>query len=160
MTGRAAALRRRAAALVLTAATVVAVVAVGVGAVHGARTVAALSSPGSVASAALDDAYYACLATQVRSLVRPGTTVEVATADPGDWVTLAKATAPVATLTADPRRAVALLALRQTLDPETPGTCLGSLVVARFPAAGPVRRIATGRGASVTGTRLPPPPVL
>lgn len=159
MTATAAA--RRAAALGVTVVTAVAAAALVTGAVHGVRTAASLASDRSVASAELDDAYYACLATQVRSLVRPGQVVDLSQSDPGPWVTLAKAVLTENPVTADPSSAVAVLSLRELFDPEEAGSCLGSVVVARFPARGGHPAVVrVGSGASLTGPAPPPTPPL
>lgn len=139
------------------AVTLVAAAALVAGAVHGVRSAAVLSSDSQQAQARLDDEYYACLQTQAHSLVLPGTTVELSTSSPGDWATLAKATASWATLTDDPRRAAAELSLLD-VGTRTPGSCLGSVVVARYRGQqgrpGPVR---VGTGASLVGGSGPPP---
>lgn len=126
-----------------------AVAGLAVGAVHGARSAASLEGPRAVARANLDDRYYACLTAQARTLVRPGQTVEISTANLGDWGTLAKAVAGWAVLTDHRARAAAVLSLESL---PGPGACLGSVVVARYPD-GSVRR---GVGAAVPGSGPPP----
>jgi hypothetical protein len=122
--------------------------ALAVGAVHGGRAASAQGSPAQVSAWRLDAAYYGCLATQVHTLIGPGQVVDVSTADPGAWVTLDKVVAPFAVITT--RRAghvVLTLANRPG-----PGSCLGSVVVARGPSG--VVRI--GTGGSLGGHRMPP----
>ncbi len=132
-----------------TAVGVVAFLCLAVGAVHGVRTTAALSDGAAVASGRLDVAYYDCLATQAHSLVGPGQTVVLSMANPGDWATLGKVVAPWARVSRDAGRATAVL----SLEPKPgPGSCLGDVVVARYPS-GATRR---GTGASLPGSGPPP----
>ncbi|MHB1777224.1 MAG: hypothetical protein ACYCU7_14715 [Acidimicrobiales bacterium] len=135
--------------MVRAAVGVVAVVGLGAGAVHGARSAASLAGARSVAAANLDDRYYDCLTTQARSLVPPGRRVVISTANLANWGTLGKAVAGWAVVTRHRRRAVAVLSLAAD---HGPGACLGSVVVARY-ADGAVRR---GHGASVPGPGPPP----
>ena len=128
----------------------VASAALVLGAVHGVRSTAADADDSALASARVDVAYYACLAAQVHSLVRPGEVVAVSTADPGTWATLSKAVAPWAVITASPGQAVAVLSLQPR---HGGGACLGQVVVARA-RDGLVRR---GTGASLPGDEPPPP---
>jgi len=119
-----------------------------VGAVHGGRAAAARETPSQVSAWRLDLAYYGCLSAQTHSLLRPGQVVDVSTADPGAWVTLAKVVAPFAVMTTRrPGHVLLTLATRPG-----PGSCLGSVVVAREPS-GAVR---LGTGGSLPGHRLPP----
>lgn len=126
-----------------------AVAGLAVGAVHGARSADSLTGARSVALANLDDRYYDCLSTQVRSLVRPGRLVVISTANLGNWSTLGKAVAGWAVVTDERRRAVAVLSLAAH---HRSGACLGSVVVARY-RDGTVR---LGHGASVPGPGPPP----
>jgi hypothetical protein len=127
----------------------VAVAGLAVGAVHGARSTAAQADDQQVALGQLDVAYYDCLAAQVHSLVGPGQLVVVSTADPGNWATLAKAVAPWAVMTEDRQRAVAVL---QMAPRRGTGSCLGSVVVARYPDG----RTRVGTGGSLPGDEPPP----
>jgi hypothetical protein len=129
--------------------TVVALVGLVVGAVHGVRGSVAQGSPTQVALATEDDAYYACLTIQAHHLVRAGQVVDVSRADLGSWATLGKVVAPWTVVTTRRADAVAVLSLRQVTGG---GACLGSVVVARY-RNGVVR---TGFGASLAG-RGPPP---
>jgi len=135
------------------ALALVALGALVVGSVHGARSSVGRADAGAVASARLDDAYYECLAAQAGSLVGPGLLVDVSTADPGSWATLVKVVAPRDVLTTAQTGSVAVLTLTRR---PGPGACLGSVVVARYPN-GSVR---DGTGGSLPGDESPPPPVL
>jgi hypothetical protein len=139
--------------LVGLALALVALGALVVGSVHGARSSVGRADAASVASARLDDAYYGCLAAQAGSLVGPGLVVDVSTSDPGSWGTLVKVVAPRDVLTTDQGRSAAVLTLARR---PGPGACLGSVVVARYPD-GTVRQ---GTGGSLPGDESPPPPVL
>jgi hypothetical protein len=127
----------------------VAVAGLTVGAVHGVRSTATQADEQQVALGRLDVAYYDCLAAQVHSLVGPGQVVAVSTANPGNWATLSKAVAPWAVMTEDEPRAVAVL---QMAPRHGAGSCLGSVVVARY-ADGRVR---VGTGSSLPGDEPPP----
>jgi hypothetical protein len=120
-----------------------------VGAVHGVRSATSLTTPRAVAQAARDDRYYQCLSAQARTLVRPGQTIEVSSANLGNWATLAKAVASWTVLTDDRRQAVAILSLEPR---RGSGACLGSVVVAHY-RDGSVR---WGWGASLPGPGPPP----
>jgi len=139
--------------LVGLALALVAVGALVVGSVHGARSSVGRADATSVTSARLDDAYYGCLAAQTESLVGPGLVVDVSTSDPGSWGTLVKVVAPRDVLTTDQARSAAVLTLARR---SGPGACLGSVVVARYPN-GTVR---DGTGGSLPGDESPPPPAL
>ncbi len=135
--------------LVGLALAIVGLLTLVVGGVHSLRVTAARAGASSVASARLDDAYYRCLSEQVDSLVRPDQVVDVSTAEPGAWVTLAKVVAPRDVLTTDPGRSTALLSL---VSSNRRGTCLGSVVVARYPD-GTSRH---GTGGTLAGHEAPP----
>ena len=123
----------------------VAITGLVIGALAGLHSVNAQASAKQVHLSQLDDDYYACLAVQAHSLVRPGQTVELSPANPGAEGILAKVVASWTVITADRARAAAVLSL--TL-PGT-GSCLGSTVVATYPT-GTVRR---GTGASIRGSQ-------
>jgi hypothetical protein len=126
--------------------------ALAVGAVHGGRSISALAGDHQVATSRLDNAYYDCLATQARSLARPGEAVDVLASNPSAWGTLVKVVAPWAVLTTDASRAEVTM----TLAPRRgTNTCLGSVVVARSPSGA----VHYGTGATLFGGP-PPPPVL
>ncbi|HEY7947714.1 MAG TPA: hypothetical protein VID75_08560 [Acidimicrobiales bacterium] len=131
------------------ALAVACVAGLAVGAVRGVRATAAQADPGEVSAWRLDLAYYDCLSTQAHSLVHRGETVDVSMSDPGLGVTLAKVVAPFAVITARPSGHVVLTLVTRP----GPGSCLGSVVVARDPS-GAVR---DGRGGSLVGHRQPPP---
>lgn len=118
-----------------------------VGAVRGVRATTARAGPTEVAAWRLDLAYYDCLSAQAHSLVHAGETVDVSMTDPGPGVTLAKVVAPFAVITDRASGHVVLTLISRP----GPGTCLGSVVVARDPS-GVVHQ---GRG-SLLGHEIPP----
>ncbi len=137
----------------------VAVVGLAVGAVHGVRGTAALSSEQQVTQWQADAAYWDCLDTQAHSLFRTGERVWLDTTSVVTTVALGKVLGPWAVIEATRRRAQAYVAL---VPHHGPGACLGSVVVGRFPGrrgAGTVVRV--GSGASVAGTvaKLPSTPL-
>jgi hypothetical protein len=119
-----------------------------VGAVHGWRAQAAQGSPTEVARWRVDTEYYDCLAAQVHSVVQRGQTVDVSTADPGAWGTLVKVVAPYAVVSSHRTGHVVLTLVSRP----GAGSCLGSVVVARYPS-GAVR---AGTGGSLRGSETPP----
>lgn len=130
--------------LVALVVAVAALIGLVVGAVNGVRSADADARPSSVAGAQLEDAYYSCLSTQAHSLVRPGQTVAIPINPLADFVTLAKVVTPWTPITFRPTGAAAVFSLRTS---RSPGACLGTVVVARYPD-GRVRR---GTGASLPG---------
>jgi hypothetical protein len=121
-----------------------------VGAVHGARSTAALAGARQLSTARLDDAYYDCLDTQARSVARPGELVDVLTSNPSAWVTLVKVVAPWAVITTRATRAH----ITMTLVPRRgANTCLGSVVVARSRSGA----VQYGSGATLRGGHPPSP---
>jgi hypothetical protein len=126
------------------------------GAIQGNSAVATLGGPAQRSLAAVENDYYRCLDIQTRSLVAPGQPVRISpqgnVADLlraiGSWVTAAP-----------PRDDVAP---QLALEPRTgPGTCHGSVVVARFPGRDgrrPVQRVGSGATQSGHGP-LPRPPL-
>ena len=133
--------------IVAGALVIACVTGLAVGAVHAVRATAAQAAPAEVSAWRLDLAYYGCLSAQAHSLVHRGQTVDVSMTDPGLGVTLAKVVAPFAVITAHRSGHVVLtLVLRPG-----PGTCLGSVVVARDPSGA----VHDGRG-SLEGRRMPP----
>jgi hypothetical protein len=127
----------------------VAVVALGVQAVRGNRTVAVQRSAHTEYNAHLDDAFYNCIDVQTHSLVAPGQSVTIDAASLSDFVTLLKGAGSWISFADPPTHAAVKLSLQNHV--HGPGACLGTVVVARYaqPHAGPaVRR---GSGASVAG---------
>ncbi|HEX4218289.1 MAG TPA: hypothetical protein VHZ02_07970, partial [Acidimicrobiales bacterium] len=107
-----------------------AVAGLAVGAVHGVRGTTALSTDRRVATWTLDNRYWACLDTQARSLIDPGARVWLDTTNFGTTIALEKLLAPWAFIVSSPGQASAYLTLRTK---PGPGSCLGSVVVGRFP---------------------------
>lgn len=129
---------------------VTALAVLAVGAVHGARSTAALAGDRQVTTARLDDAYYDCLDTQAHSVARPGELVDVLTSNSSAWVTLVKVVSRWAILTTDAARA----RVTMTLVPRRgANTCLGSVVVARWRSG----TVHYGTGATLTGGPPPSP---
>lgn len=143
--------------VVSAAIVLVSVVGLGIQAVRGDRTVGAQRAPTTVHDAALDDAFYHCIGVQTRSLVAPGQPVVIAAADLQDFVTLLKGAGSWITF-ADPTSHLVRLSLRNGAG--APGTCLGTVVVARYPAPHGGWTVRVGTGASVAGNGPPPPPPL
>ncbi|HEX3946573.1 MAG TPA: hypothetical protein VHW47_02660 [Acidimicrobiales bacterium] len=142
--------RRRLATRLAAAAVLAAALAgLAVGAAAGARSVASGTDRRSVAGAELGDAYYGCLATEARTLVHPGQTVDVSVSNPANWVTLGKIVAPWTTVTFDRDRAVAVVRM---VPSDGRVSCLGSVVEARY-RDGTVRRATAG---SLPGDEQPP----
>jgi hypothetical protein len=137
---------------------VVSLVGLGVQAVRGDRTVGAQRRSTAVRDASLDDAYYHCIDVQTRSLVSPGQPVVIAAADLQDFVTLLKGAGSWITFADPVGRAEAKLSLRNGV--HASGACLGTVVVARYPAPGGGTTVRVGTGASVAGDGPPPPPPL
>ncbi len=138
-------------------------VAASVGqAVRGNAAVEAQRSPAAVHDAALDDAFYDCLSTQARSLVRPGEPVflEASRSDLAgfaDWVTLMKAIGSWVTFSDTPSGARVRVSVVDHVQARP--ACLGTAVVARSVRQGkPVVR--HGSGADVPGSGPPPAPQL
>jgi hypothetical protein len=136
----------------------VSLVGLGVQAVRGDRTVGVQRQAATVRDADLDDAFYHCIDVQTRSLVAPGQPVAFATADLADFVTLLKGAGSWITIADPVSQAVAELSLRNGV--HAPGACLGTVVVARYPAPGGGTTVRVGTGSSVPGGGPPPPPPL
>ena len=127
-------------------------------AVRAVHTVGIQRSGVTVRDAALDDAFYGCLAVQAHSLVAPGQSVALGNTDLGDLVTLLKGVGSWITVADPPSTAQVTLSLRDHVT--GPGACLGTVVVARYahPHGGPSVR--EGTGSSVPGSGPPPAPPL
>jgi hypothetical protein len=140
-----------------TIVLLVGLVALGVQAVRGNRTVAVQRSAVTVHDAALDDAFYRCLDVQTRSLIAPGEPV-IFDDNLGDVITMIKAVGSWVTIANPMSTAVARLSLRNGVT--TGGACLGTVVVATFPRAHQASVVRLGTGASVPGHGPPPAPPL
>ena len=127
-------------------------------AVRGNRVVDSQLGAHAMHDASIDDAFYACIDTQARSLVKRGQTVTLGGDNLADVVTMIKgfgAWVPVA----DPAsRADVTLALHD--GPGGPGTCLGTRVVGTYRGPGGRSVVRFGSGASVAGQGPPPAPPL
>lgn len=135
----------------------VAVVALGVQAVHGNATVAVQRSASTVRAADLDDAFYRCIDVQARSLVSPDQPVDLDATNLADLVTLLKGVGSWVTVADPPSSASATLSLQSR---SGPGACLGTVVVATYSPARDGVAVRTGTGASVPGHGPPPAPPL
>ncbi len=148
--------RPRAAAVAGAVLAAVALAALGVQAARGTAVVSGQSSPSVERQARLDDAFYACLDTQARSLVAPGRTVALGAGDLADVVTLLKAVGSWVTVADPPASADVTLTLRS--GPAAPGTCLGTVVVGRVKEPSGRVTVRVGTGAAVPGQGPPPAP--
>ena len=126
-------------------------------AVAGTRTVSAQLHATAEHDAQLDDAFYACIDTQARSLVSPGQSVTLGPTNLSDLVTLLKAVGSWVTVADPPSSASAVLSRRPV---HGHGACLGTVVVATYPSSHGGTRTRVGTGASVPGTGPPPAPPL
>ncbi len=137
---------------------VVTLVALAGQAVRGNRTVGVQLAQHTVHDASVDNAFYACLDTQARSLVRPGQTVTLGGTNLADVVTMIKGFGAWVTVADGASDADVTLTLHN--GPGGPGTCLGTTVVAtsRGTDGRPVIRV--GTGAQVPGDGPPPAPPL
>ncbi|MGH9080122.1 MAG: hypothetical protein ACRDYE_08645 [Acidimicrobiales bacterium] len=140
--------------LVGVALVAVAVGALTVQAVRADRTVRTQLGRAAVRDATLDDAFYRCIDVQARSLVSPGQPVLLAGASLGDDITLVKGVGSWVTIADPPSTAVARLTLRNHVGGT--GTCLGTVVVARYAAPRQGVVVEVGTGASVAGQGPPP----
>lgn len=146
---------RLAAALLVVAAGLA---ALGVGAVHGARSIADGSTGRQAARWQLDADYWHCLTVQAHSVVRPAEPVwfDITTLD--DLVILTRVLGPWATVVGRPGRARAYVTLR----PAGHDGCLGLRVVALLPGpGGPGSIVKVGSGATLPGRQqeLPTTPL-
>jgi hypothetical protein len=141
----------------LTTVVVVAV-ALGVQASRGNAVVSVQSSPTAELQARVDDAFYACLATQAHSVVGPGQTVALDPRNIVDLVTLMKAVGSWVPVADPPSSAVVSLSIRN--GPGGPGTCLGTRIIGRVRGPGGIVLTRLGTGAQVPGQGPPPAPPL
>ena len=111
-----------------------------------------------VADARLDDAYYACLDVQARSLITPSTPVRYRPgASLGEAVILNKAIGSWITLSPKGHEPTEFLGVRHTTGP---GACLGDVVTVRTRGGDGTWIVRTGHGATVPGQGPPPAPPL
>lgn len=153
--------RRRSVATSVAAVAIAltAVAALGVGAVHGARQVAAADGSGQVAAWHRNTAYWDCLDIQAHSLVGPNQAVWLDAPNFPALVTLEKVVGPWAEVATVRSRAQVEL---EIVDRAGPGTCLGAVVVGRFDGRrGRWTVVRTGAGAAVPGnaSQLPSTPL-
>ncbi len=127
-------------------------------AVRAVRTVGVQRSAVTVRNAALDDAFYDCLAVQAHSLVAPGQSVALGNTDLGDVVTLLKGVGSWITVADPPSTAEVTLSLRNHVTGR--GACLGTVVVARYAHPHGGAAVREGTGSSVPGSGPPPAPPL
>lgn len=99
------------------------------GALDAGRVTTSLSAPAAVRSAEADDAYYACLDHEARSLVRPGQHVSLAGSNLDGWVTLGKVVGGWTDVTIEPVPGL----IRLNLVTAAHGACQGQSVVALSP---------------------------
>ena len=144
----------------VASALVVAVALIGLAgqAVRGNRTVDAQLSARAEHDASVDDAFYACIDTQARSLVRPGQTVALGGDNLADVVTMIKGFGSWVTVADPASRADVVLTLHDGA--AGPGTCLGTRVVGTWRGPGGRTMVRLGTGASVAGQGPPPAPPL
>jgi hypothetical protein len=127
-------------------------------AVRGSRTVDAQLATRSLQNATVDDAFYACIDVQARSLVGPGQTVTLGGDNLADVISMIKGFGAWATVADPPSRADVILTLHD--GKAAPATCLGTRVVGTY--RGPDGRtiVRLGTGAQVAGQGPPPAPPL
>lgn len=131
--------------------------ALGVGAVHGARAVAAGSTDRQAARWQLDADYWRCLDVQAHDVIRPSEPVWIDNANFSIAVIVTKVIGPWATLVPK-RRARAYVSLRTS----SRDGCLGMQVVASSPRPGGGGAVVhAGSGASIPGRQqeLPATPL-
>ena len=141
--------------------TMVATIGLGCLVVQATRAEATISAQRServVADARLDEAYYACIDRQARSLITADTPVAYRPgASLGEAVVLNKAVASWIMLSQPGSEPAGWLGLRHT---GRPGACLGDVVTLRARDATGVWTLRFGHGASVPGQGPPPAPPL
>lgn len=133
--------------------SVVCMTALVVTAAHGGQKVRDLRGRAAVANARLDDAYYHCVDVQARSVVSPGQPLELGAPNFGALITLLKAVGSWVTFTDHPSASTLVLSLDNV---SGPGSCLGTLVVARERLPDGRTKVLVGSGASVPGKGPPP----
>jgi hypothetical protein len=127
-------------------------------AVRSDRSVDAQFSARARHDASVDDAFYACIDTQARSLVRPGQTVALGGDNLADVVTMIKGFGSWITVADPASGADVTLTLHDGA--AAPGTCLGTRVVGTSRGPGGRTTVRLGSGASVAGQGPPPAPPL
>ena len=127
-------------------------------AVRGSRSVDAQLASRAVHDAGVDNAFYACIDTQARSLVGPGQTVALDGTNLADIVTMIKGFGAWVTVADPASRAAVVLSLHDGT--AAPGTCLGTRVVGTYRASDGRITVHLGTGAQVAGQGPPPAPPL
>jgi len=136
----------------------VALVALVGQAVRSSRTVDAQLAGRSVHDATVDDAFYACIGTQARSLLAPGQAATLGGDNLADVITMIKGFGAWVTVADPPSRADVVLTLH--VGPAAPGTCLGTRVVGTYRGPDGRTTVRLGTGAQVAGQGPPPAPPL
>jgi hypothetical protein len=136
----------------------IAVVALVGQAVRGSRTVDAQLATPSVRDATVDNAFYACIDVQARSLVAPGQTVTLGGDNLADVISMIKGFGAWVTVADPASRADVVLTLHVGM--AAPGTCLGTRVLGTYRGPGGHTRVRRGTGAQVAGQGPPPAPPL
>jgi hypothetical protein len=149
-------------AIVAAVLMVVAIVCLGGQAFRGNRTVGVQRDAHTVHDAAIDNAFYNCLAVQGHSLVAPGESVALSApatfAGLADTITLLKGVGGWATFANPPSTASVTLSLRDNV--AVRGACLGTQVIGTYPRGNHKVIVRVGTGASVPGKGPPPAPPL
>jgi hypothetical protein len=127
-------------------------------AVRANRTVDAQLATRAVHDATVDDAFYACIDTQARSLVGPGQTVALGGDNLADLITMIKGFGAWVTVADPASRADVVLTLHDAS--AAPGTCLGTRVVGTYRGPDGRTTVRFGTGAQVAGQGPPPAPPL
>jgi hypothetical protein len=131
------------------AVMVASVIGLTVGAVHGLRSTAALSTDRQAASWELDDKYWDCLTTQAHSLVRPGQPVWMDTTNLTVDVTLVRVFGSWADVVDSARQAQVYV----TVGSDGTSGCLGTVILGLFDGPrGPGTVTRKGSGASLPGS--------
>jgi hypothetical protein len=127
-------------------------------ALRGNAVVAHQRASTTVRNAQIDDAYYACLATQAHSLISPSTPVRYQPdATLLEVVLLNKSVASWITVAPEGTTPTALLGVVHT---GGPSSCLGDVVIAKVRQADGHWVTRVGTGASLPGQGPPPAPPL
>ena len=144
--------------LALSAAVVVAALSgLVAGVTHEERAVDHLGTKRQVATAELDDNYFLCIGTQLRSLVVPGEAVTLDSSNFANEVSLLQGAGAMLHVVNPADRSVPQLAL---VNRPGKGSCSGQVVVARsFGRRGNVTE-RFGTGAFTPGSHPPPRPGL
>jgi hypothetical protein len=127
-------------------------------AVRSSRTVDAQIATRSVQNATVDDAFYACIDAQARSLVASGQTATLGGDNLADVISMIKGFGAWVTVADPPSRADVVLSLHDGR--AAPGTCLGTRVVGTYLGPDGRTTVRLGTGAQVAGQGPPPAPPL